>query len=467
MVVHPTLLIVLPLVGAFSVSLIRRYGGGAIKLYGSAYLFLNLIISAVLFMEVRSGGEVTERIAGYSPPVGIFLAVGAVNAVLVLLINLFAAFNYLTFNPKDKEPFHRFTVLYLLGVASSSGIVLTGDLFNMFVFFEIAAVSSYALVASSKDERSVGSAIKYMILGSVGSTFMLISIALIYSELRTLNLYDIAHRIGEMGGAVRTAAFTFLIVGIGVEAEIFPFNGWVPGVYGRSDGNISSFLVLGPSKAAIYAILRVLITLFYGSSSRAVMMDIAMVLGLITLVVGEVAALSEKDPKRMLAFSSIGQMGLILIAISLGSAAGIVAAVFLMVSHASVKSALFLSSDVYRQGGMRYTLTGALSVGAVLGLVGMPPFAGFWGKWYLLSGAADEGLWIVIAAVIFTTAVEAYYLARFLSRGLSMKKRGGVKPTRVITMTVMVGVSLLVGLFASVIYEMVSAGVTTLLSGGI
>lgn len=467
MVVHPSLLIVLPLVGAFTVTLLKRYGRGVVRVYGFIYLLLNLFISWILFSEVRNASVVTERIAGYSPPVGIFLAVGAVNAVLVLLINLFATFNYLTFNPKDKEPFHRFTALYLLAVAASSGILLTGDLFNMFVFFEIASVSSYALVASSRDRRAPGAAIKYMILGSVGSTFILISIALIYSELRTLNLYDIAERIGDMNTSVRTAAFTFLIAGIGVEAEIFPFNGWVPGVYGRSDGNISSFLVLGPSKAAIYAILRVLLTLFYHSPTRTAIMDIAMALGLITLVVGELAALSEREPKRMLAFSSIGQMGLILMAISLGSTAGVLAALFLMISHAASKSSLFLYSEVHRKGGLRYPLTGSLTVGAVLGLVGMPPFAGFWGKWYLLSGAADKGLWIVLAAVIFTTAIEAYYLARFLHSGMTSEVKGGVNPTRVLTMGVMVGTSLIVGLFASVIYDMVTSGVISLLQGGI
>lgn len=463
MVIHPTLLIVLPLIGAFSTPLLKKYGENAVKIYALIYLMLNFLLSLALFMVVEQDGPITEQIAGFRAPVGIFLAVGPVNAILALLINFLAAFNFLTYNAKEKRPFYRFSILYMLGVAASTGIVITGDLFNMFVFFEIAAVSSYALIASSRDAKADSSAIKYMILGSVGSSFFLLGIALIYSELRTLNLYDIAARMSMMDSTVKYTAFVFLLLGIGVEAELFPFNGWVPSVYGKSDGNISSYLVIAPSKAGIYAILRLSLTLFMDTH----VLDIGMFFGLLTLVLGELMALGEKNIKRMLAFSSIGQMGLILIAISIGSVGGLIAAVFLMISHATAKGTLFLSSDVFKEGGMKQSLAGALTVAAVLTLVGMPPFAGFWGKWYLFTAATEKGLWLVMLTVLFTTAIEAYYLARFLYRGMSIKRITEVKTERIVAMVIMVSFALLAGLLVSVLYGMISGDAASILAGGI
>ena len=461
MVTQPVLLIALPLAGAFAAPLVYMASKKALKPYILTMLGINLIISAMLLWDVKENGAVMENIAGFAPPVGIFLAVGSIGGILAALINLFGFFNYMTF--KQDKPDLRFSMLYMLGIASSTGIVITGDIFNMFVFFEITSVIAYALVASSKEKASVEGALKYVVLGTIGSSFILLGIGLIYAELRTLNLYDISARIGTMSTSMRLAAYTFLIVGLGVEAELFPFNGWVPSVYGNSDPQIASYLVFAPSKAAIYAIFRVSITLFSFASAR----DVAMAIGVFTLLIGEIGALAEKEPKRILAYSSIGQMGLIVMATAMNTALGIIAVAFLMISHASGKALLFLSTEYHGTDGFKHPVVLGSAMVGVFTLMGIPPFAGFWGKWYLLLSMANGGMWYLLSIIVLTSSIEAYYLARFMYNG--MKTEGEKKPSNAImlTMVIMALIAIGAGLYADMIYRIVHATAISLLGGGI
>ena len=434
MVMHPVLMIAIPLLSAFIMPLIKK----AHRYFAFSILLLNTALSILLFAKVYNEGALYETIAGFSPPVGIYLAVDNLSALLAFLINIFATINFLT----SRQDF-RFSMLYLLGVAGATGIVLTGDIFNMFVFFEITAVASYALVASKKDRKATEGAIKYMILGSVGSVFMLVGIAIIYSQLKSLNLYDIAARISSMDPKMMWLSFSFLLTGIGVEAELFPLNGWVPDAYEGAESNISSFLSFGPSKASIYAIARLLIIF---SMSRTY--ELALYLGIVTLLVGELAAFTQKNTKRMLAYSSIGQMGLILIAFSLmdKTSYAIPAAFFIIVSHASAKSALFLLSD---KDGFGDTSSKYAGLAGVLSLIGMPPLAGFWGKWYLLMGVADEKIWAVAAIIIFSAVIEAIYFARYLYKNMEGKESS----RNSIPAAVMVSISIVMGILP-ILYNM-------------
>ena len=434
--VTPVLMIVIPLLAAFLMPLIKK----AHRYFTFSILLLNAILSVLLFAKVYNDGAIYETIAGFSPPVGIYLAVDNLSALLALIINLFATINFVT----SKKDF-KFSMLYLLAVTGATGIVLTGDIFNMFVFFEITAVASYALVASKKDEKAVEGSIKYMILGSVGSSFMLIGIAIIYSQLKSLNLYDIAARISSMDPKMMWLSFSFLLTGIGVEAELFPLNGWVPDAYEGASSNIASFLSFGPSKASIYAIARLLIIF---SMSRTY--ELALYVGIATLLIGEVAAFMQKNEKRMLAYSSIGQMGLILIAFSLikDTSYAIPAAFFMIVSHASAKSSLFLISGKKGFGGMTSKYVG---LAGVLSLIGMPPMAGFWGKWYLLMGIADEKMWAVAAVIIFSAVIEAIYFARYLHKNLGEGESEDLGYS--IPAAVMVSVSIIMGILP-LVYNM-------------
>ena len=410
--VPPVLLIALPLFFAFLAPLIYFASKKSIKYYTLGVLILNTILSYLLFFRVMGNGVVYEQLSGFYPPVGILLAVGYLGSILAMLINTLATINYISFFDEESHPL-RFSMLYMLVTASSTGIVVTGDLFNMFVFFEITAVGSYGLLASRDTRRSYEGAIKYIVLGSIGSSFILLGIATIYGYLKTLNFYDIAARMHTMPLTAQLMAFTFLVIGIGVEAEIFPLNGWVPDAYQGASSRVASFMVLGPSKAGIYAIARLMFTLIPIVDGY----ELALILGALTLLIGELAALNQKDVKRMLAYSSIGQMGLILIAFSLHSEMALIAAIFLLVNHALAKSLLFLSSRGYASGILKNPVIGASIFIGALSIIGMPPFPGFWGKWYLVVDMAHTGLWFMILVILFAAIVEAIYYARFLSKG--------------------------------------------------
>jgi len=435
MVIHPVLMIAIPLLSAFLMPLIKK----AHRYFTFSILLLNAILSVLLFAKVYNDGAIYETIAGFSPPVGIYLAVDNLSALLAFVINIFATINFVT----SKQDF-KFSMLYLLGVTGATGIVLTGDIFNMFVFFEITAVASYALVASKRDRAATEGAIKYMILGSVGSVFLLMGIAIIYSQLKSLNLYDIAARISSMDPKMMWLSFSFLLTGIGVEAELFPLNGWVPDAYEGAQSNVSSFLSFGPSKASIYAIARLLIIF-----SMRQPYELALYVGIATLLIGEIAAFTQKNTKRMLAYSSIGQMGLILIAFSLMDKTpyALPAAFFIIVSHAAAKSSLFLISE----NGFGGITSKYVGLAGVLSLIGMPPLAGFWGKWYLFMGIANEKMWAVAAIIIFSAVIEAIYFARYLHKSFEGKESENLGYA--IPAAVMVSISVIMGILP-LIYNM-------------
>ena len=398
MVIHPVLLIIIPLLFAFLMPLLRKA-----RIVTIAVLTFNTLLALFMFYEVYQNGDLYEIIA-FSPPVGIYLYVDNIAALLAFMINLLALINFFSVEGNDIK----FSMLYMLAVASSTGIVITGDIFNMFVFFEIAAVSSYALVAYRRDKEAIDGAVKYMVLGSIASVMMLIGIAFLYTEFRSLNIYDIMNRM-EGGGTLILLSFAFLLTGIGVEAEIFPLNGWVPDAYQGASSNIASLLSFGPSKAGIYAIARLLMIFSWSKTY-----DLALYVGIITLLIGELTAFRQANTKRMLAYSSIGQMGLILISLSLinSSSYAIVAFFFLLVSHAASKGALFLLSEG-RQRGNAARYAGIVSV---MSLIGMPPMAGFWGKWYIIMALVESEAWWIIVLIIFSSIVEAAYFARYLHR---------------------------------------------------
>ena len=458
--VPPVLLIALPLLFAFFAPLVNMWSRKAVKVYTLLVLILNATLSYLLFVNVMQNGVVYEQLSGFYPPVGILLAVGPIGAILALLINTLSPVVYLTYFG-EAENSVKFSMLYMLVTASSTGIVITGDLFNMFVFFEITAVGSYGLVASMRTKESFEGAFKYIVLGSIGSAFILLGIATIYGYLKTLNFYDIALRIDTMPPTARLMSFIFLIIGIGVEAEIFPLNGWVPDAYQGASNRVASFFSLGPSKAGIYAIARLIFTLLPILSGW----QLALLLGVFTLIIGELAALMQEDAKRMLAYSSIGQMGLILIALSLHSETALIAAIFLMVGHALAKSLLFLGVRGYARGTLSNPLIAAPMFIGILSIIGMPPFPGFWGKWYLMEDLASQGAWLIMLVIILTAIVEAVYYARFLHRGTGGESMR-LSRSETAAIIILASLLILVGVFPNYIYDPAVRAAASLLGGG-
>jgi formate hydrogenlyase subunit 3/multisubunit Na+/H+ antiporter MnhD subunit len=312
--------------------------------------------------------------------------------------------------------------LTLLLAASLTGLAMSGDLFNLYVFYELAAVASYGLAAGSGSGAAFVAAFRYLLLSALGSVIALFGIALIYFKTGTLNLAQLATLSEQLANPQGLAAFAMLVIGFGVKAELFPVNGWVPEVYGAASRRVAALLAGLASKLVVLAIVRILLLVFPGEEAR----QLLLVLGILGVVSGELAAWQARDIARMLAWSSIGQLGVVFIAFSLPGTIGLVAGVTVALHHLVVKSALFLIAE--RWGGAIDGLRGAAAsswLGAALfvlfalSLLGLPPLPGFWSKFLVLGGLAEGGTTLqllALAAILIGTVIEGAYLMRVLTR---------------------------------------------------
>ncbi len=423
--VNPILLIAVPLGLAFAVPLFGLLSQKIVQYIPVIALGFNLLLSLILIPRVMEQ-PIIIFIGGFPPPFCINLVAGPVGVIfsaLVALLGLLVAVYGLDYIREGAtEKYH---ILYLLLLTGATGVVLTGDIFNLFVFFEILCISSYALVAYLGDKSGIEAAVKYLIQGAIGSSLILIGIALLYGLFGTLNMADIARNIESASPMAVFVPMVLLITGFGVEAAIFPLNAWLPDAHSSAPSSISAILSGIAIKVGIYAIARVVFTIF-GAANLFLFLTI---LGLFTLLIGEMCAFSQNNIKRLLAFSSIGQIGLIIFALGFATSYGIVGGLFQVISHALSKAVLFLSVGymIYRAGSMEITMlegmgkrmpltSMAFTIGA-FSLVGVPPFVGFPSKFLIVRAALykEELLFLVlIGFVLVGTIIEGAYFFRII-----------------------------------------------------
>ena len=421
--VNPVLLIAVPLGFALAIPLFAFLSKKIEKYIPIVALLFNLVISLLLIPKVMHQ-SIHVSIGGFQPPFGINLVAGPVGilfSALIALVGLLASIYALDYIREGAQQLYH--MLYLLLLTGATGVVLTGDIFNLFVFFEILCISSYALVAYLGDRGGIESAVKYLIQGALGSSLMLIGIGILYGLFGTLNMADIASNIDSVSSASIFVPLVLLITGLGVEAAIFPLNAWLPDAHSSAPSSISVILSGIAIKVGIYAVARVLFTIFGASS----LIQFLVFLGLVTLLIGEISAFSQNNIKRLLAYSSIGQIGLIVFALGMGIPSGVIGGLFQLISHALSKALLFLAVGymIYRSGSMdisklegmgkRMPLTSlAFTIGA-FSLVGFPPFMGFPSKFLIIRAAlSKEALLftILIAFVLLGTVIEGAYFFR-------------------------------------------------------
>ena len=411
-----TLAVVLPLLGAFVLPLTAHTG---LRWLGSILGPALLAGSALLLFAAWSGFEAPYAIAlgGFAPPLGITFYID----VLALLFALAVALVTLLLWPggKDDTSIRRQSLTLLLAGALS-GLALSGDLFNLYVFYELAAVASYGLVAGSGSAPAFVAAFRYLLISALGSVIALIGIALVYFNTGTLNLAHLSTLSDRLANPQGLAAFAMLVIGFGVKAELFPVNGWVPEVYAATGKRVSALLAGLASKLAVLAIVRILLLVFPHDEAR----QLLLILGVLGVVSGELAAWQARDLTRMLAWSSIGQLGVVFIAFSLPGKVGLIAGVTVALHHLVVKSALFLLAD--RWGGAIERLRGAANGSKLaaamfvlfsLSLLGLPPLPGFWSKFLVLGGLAEAGSVMQMLAmfvILAGTVIEGGYLLRVI-----------------------------------------------------
>jgi len=421
--VNPVLLIAVPLGLAFAIPLFALFWKDAAKYIPPAALGFNLVVSLLLLPKVLEN-PVIVSISGWRPPFCINLVAGPVGVLfsaIIALIGLLVSIYALDYIREGAT--ERYHILYLLLLTGATGVVLTGDIFNLFVFFEILCISSYALVAYTADKAGFESAIKYLIQGAVGSSLLLIGIGLLYGLFGTLNMADIAQNIKSVSPISVFVPMALIVTGLGVEAAIFPLNAWLPDAHSSAPSSISAILSGIAIEVGLYAVARVIFTIFGAQS----ILPFLAFLGILTLLVGEMCAFSQNNIKRMLAYSSIGQIGLILFALAIATSYGVTGGLFQLISHTLAKALLFLAVGymIYRAGsleisalegmGKKMPLTClAFAIGA-FSLVGLPPFIGFPSKFLVVRAAlaTKETIFIVlIGLALLGTVIEGAYFFR-------------------------------------------------------
>jgi len=421
----PVLLIVIPLASAFSIPLFGFLSKKIAKFIPAIATLFNLVFSLYLIPVVLKK-PIISSLGGFLPPFSINLFAGPVGIFFVILISFIGfiisiyAFDYI-----KKGAVQNYHILYLLLLTGATGVVLTADIFNFFVFYEILCISSYALVGYLGNKAGVESASKYLIQGSIGSSFMLIAIALIYGQFGSLNMATIAKNINSTSPIQLFIPLILFITGIGVEAAIFPLNAWLPDAHSSAPSTISAVLSGIAIEIGIYGIARMVFTIF-GATNFLFML---MIVAILTVLVGEFSAFSQKNIKRMLAYSSTGQIGLILFALALGTNYGITAGLFQFITHALSKSLLFLSAGymIYKTGSMNIAAMEGMgkkmplsSLAFTIGtfsLIGLPPFIGFPSKFLIVRAVlAKEGfLPIILITIVFLgTIIEGAYFFRIV-----------------------------------------------------
>jgi multicomponent Na+:H+ antiporter subunit D len=441
----PVLQVVVPMLLAPLVVLLRPRGlPWAAATAGS---LMALAIAVNLAAAVLAGQEVRYEMGGWAAPYGIELGVDAFSALLLLVVTGASSAALLAARRSidDAIEAHRqplFYAAWLLVLAGLAGILVSADAFNIFVFMEISSLASYVLVAGGPDRRALPAVFKYLIMGTIGATFYLIGVGLVYMMTGTLNLADMELRIHEVADQrpILVAA-GFITVGLALKAALFPLHVWLPNAYTYAPHAVTVFLAACATKVSLYVLLRFDFVVFQQNlvGHETQFAAFLMPLAVLAILVGSAVAVYECNLKRLLAYSSVAQIGYILLGASLVSIAGLSAGLLHMFNHALAKGALFLAVmclasrfaglDLKNLAGAARAMpwTMAALVLAGLSLVGVPGTAGFISKWYLVAAALDEGplgvflvavvvagslmavvyLWRIVEAAWFTDAVTA------------------------------------------------------------
>ena len=433
-----------------------------------------LAMAVLLLLETSVHGARSYALGGWAAPWGIEYRVDPFSAFVLVVITAVAAVVFpLTRASVEREVQagrrHLFYAVLLLSLAGMAGIVVTGDLFNLFVFLEIASLAAYVLVAFGRARRSRLAALRYLVAGTVGATFVLIGIGLLYAATGTLNMGDIASRLPQVAeGAAVKSAFAFLVLGLAIKTALFPLHAWMPEAYGCAPSVVSAFLAGSSTKVAAYALIRVVFGVF-GADYAFTRLSADWVLlpcAALGVVAGGVAAVYQNDLRRMFAWSSVAQIAYIVIGAALATAAGLTASLAHMMNHALMKSALFLALggiacrigrvDIEAMAGlgkrMPFTIAGLVVAG--LSLVGVPLTAGFISKWYLLRAALERDAWILVAVIAAGSLLTVVYIGRIVEAAYlrepppdSVAARAGEAPIGVLgALWLLAGLSIWLGL---------------------
>jgi multicomponent Na+:H+ antiporter subunit D len=428
----PALQVVVPLLAA-PVTVLLRHRSVAFAVACAASWFA-LFAAISLWFTVDKSGTISYAIGNWPPPWGIEYRVDRLSTFMLVLVSGMSAIAlpYTWRSIRDEIGHHQhylFYTMWLLCLAGLLGISITGDAFNVFVFLEISSLSTYVLIALGRDRRALVAAYQYLIMGTIGATFIVIGVGLLYLMTGTLNIVDMGGRIGAVQGSRPVlAALAFLTVGISLKLALFPLHQWLPNAYAYAPSSVSAFLAATATKVAVYILLRFYFTVFGEAAvfDRLPTNEAMLLLALAGMFAASAIAIYQTDLKRLFAYSSVGQIGYIILGLSFNSQTGLVATIVHLFNHGVTKGAIFMllggialraggTSLTHVQGlGKRMPLTSFGLVICGLSLVGVPGTAGFVSKWYLILAALQKDQWWLVFLIVASSLLALIYVWRFV-----------------------------------------------------
>lgn len=423
--------VITPLVAAPITLLLPQ--GRAPWAWASVVSWLTFGACIALLAAVSQGDVISYHLGDWAPPLGIEYRVDLANALVLVLVSGIAAtvfpFAYrsvqLEIDPRQSIFFYCALLICMTGLL---GVTITGDAFNVFVFLEISSLSTYALVAmgARRDRRALTAAFNYLVMGTIGATFFVIGIGLLYQATGTLNMADLHERVIGQQNRVVEASFAFIVVGVGLKLAMFPMHLWLPNAYTYAPSAVSAFLAATATKVAVYVLIRFLFSVFgfdfdfMGAAFTWVLLP----LGLAGMFVASFVAVFQEDVKRMLAYSSVAQIGYMLLGLSFATVEGLTATLVHVFNHALMKGALFMavacvvlragSHSIHAFAGLskRMPVTTWAFLLSGLSLIGVPLTVGFVSKWYLLDAAFAAGHWYAGFLIVASSLIALVYVGR-------------------------------------------------------
>jgi multicomponent Na+:H+ antiporter subunit D len=485
----PVLQILLPLLAAPVCMFIRH--PHVVWVWTTVITWMCLPISIAILMQVMESGVIVYELGDWAAPWGIEYRIDTLNAFVLLIVSMIGAvvMPYARILVENEIPASRIYLFYammLLCMTGLLGITITGDAFNLFVFLEISSLSTYVLVSFGKDRRALTAAYRYLIMGTIGATFYIIGVGLMYMVTGTLNIADLAILVPGMADS-RTihAALAFLTVGLALKAALFPLHMWLPNAYAFAPSAVTVFLAATATKVAVYAFIRVVFTIFGDIDILAALPIRYLLMGLAiaAMFAGSAVAIYQNNAKRLLAYSSVAQIGYMILGISMDSVTGVTAGIVHLFNHALMKGVLFMALGAImlqtgsvdlrdmRGIGRRMPLTMAAFVVGGLSLIGVPLTAGFISKWYLIQAALEAGWWPLAVLIVLSSLLAVIYVWRIVEIAYFQpypdmpKAREPAPMSLVIPMWILAGATIYFGIDATTTLDIAGRAAQTLLPG--
>ncbi len=427
--------ILLPLFGAIAILFAKLLNHKTQQLLSILLVFLLILVNIIALSDVKNSGTLVYQLGNWPAPFGITLVLDKLSALLVLLTSVLALGSlwYAIARGVDGKGIH-FHVLFQLQLFGLNGAFLTGDVFNLFVFFEVLLLASYALLLYGNGDQRVKFGMHYVVINLIGSTLFLFAVGTLYGVIGTLNIADMALKIANLSpdnqGVVAAAGLMLLFV-FGLKAAMFPLYFWLPGAYSNTSAPVAALFAI-MTKVGIYAIIRVHGTIFGPEAGELSFYHLPWVLGLgvITLVLGTIGVMSASRLKEQVAYLILTSVATLLIAIGVNSQTALSGAFYYTIHSTLIGAGFFLYADIFELLRGEYKdnlvrtpsfkniiLSGSLFFAFAIAIAGMPPLSGFFGKMMILSGALESSLtWLVYSAVLITSLGIIVALTRTGSR---------------------------------------------------